>query len=51
MIKKKKVSERKNKNYKNYVQTPIFDIEIQNATIWLNKGEEGGHSATSGRDK
>lgn len=51
MIKKKKISEGKKKSSKNYVQTPIFDKEIQDAIIWLNKGEEGGHSAASGRDQ
>lgn len=39
MIKKKKVSEGKN-SHKNYVQTPIFETEIQNATIRLNNGEK-----------
>lgn len=50
MIKKKKVSEGKNSN-KNYVQTSIFETEIQNATIQLNNGEEKVHSTIFGRDQ
>lgn len=49
--KSNEISEGENKTHQNYVQITNFDKEIQSATKWLHKGEDGRQSATSGRDQ